>query len=107
VVACAHDRGLLKHRRFETWGACHDSCTRREAVTSISIGYRILELPLDSDNFETDGVEIGRYDCAYRAMEEMKREFFRRAADAPNWYLIAPNQQVLLSPDDLLMDMDT
>ena len=63
--------------------------------------YRIFEAPADCSDIEADGVEIGQYDSAFAAMEDMQREFLRRKNDPLNWYLLAPNKQVLLSPLDL------
>lgn len=63
--------------------------------------YRILEVPSDSSDVEADGVEIGQYQSAYQAMEDMKREFLRSKSSPRNWYLVGPNRQILLSPMDM------
>lgn len=81
---------------------CHDTCISALERMSRRTGYRIMELPPGSSNLEADGVEVGRYDSAYHAMEDMRRECIRSDSPPPNWYLLAPNEQVLLNPIDLL-----
>ena len=50
---------------------------------------------------ETTGVEVGKYQSAYKALAVMTREFRRSKANPPNWYLLAPNKEILLRPFDL------
>lgn len=71
-------------------------------MSSIRLGYRILQLPTDSHDIARDGVEVGRFYDVGRAMEAMKREYRRHNAEAQSWYLIAPNQQILMGPDDFV-----
>lgn len=82
--------------------SCHDACIGGLERMSKRTSYRILELPPGSHDLKADGIEVGRYDSAYHAMEDMRRECFRSESPPPNWYLLAPNEQVLLNPIDLL-----
>ena len=65
--------------------------------------YRIVELERQSAESLDGATLIGKYDSAYRAMEEMKRAFLRcKDNQPPNWYLLDYLGHILAGPEDVI-----
>lgn len=62
--------------------------------------YRIVEEKPEKSN--ALGNVIGEFDSAYRAVEFMKRYTLSTLRKKHRLYLLAPDDRVLVGPDDLL-----
>lgn len=71
-------------------------------MTSVRLGYRIVEVAAPGQEPAISGVERARFYDVERAIEELRREVRRHSDRAPLLYLLAPNQEVIIGPDDFL-----